>query len=68
VGGSRSAATARKLGLTEFFEANKNNTSTVAVLGEKNALLFKTAKNFDREAYVPAFDDAIAKTSSMKHG
>lgn len=66
---AESAETASKLGLSKFFEANKKNTSTVAVFGAKNVILFKTSKNFDREAYVRAFDDAIAKTSSsMKHG
>ena len=65
---AESAATARKLGLSKWFEANKKKTSTVAVFGEKNALLFKTYNNRDREAYVRAFDDAIAKISSMKHG
>src|SRR5438445_2454199 len=66
---AESAATAKELGLSKFFEANKKNTSTVAVFGPKNAILFKTSKNFDREAYVRAFDNAIAKTSaSMKQG
>lgn len=60
---AQAAATARQLGITKFFEANKKNTSTVAVFGAKNKVLFQTAKNFDRDAYVRAFDDAIAKTS-----
>ncbi len=60
---TEAAATAEKLGLAKFFEANKKNTSTIAVFGPKNKLLFKTAKNFDRDAYVRAFDDAIAKLS-----
>ncbi len=60
---AQSAATARQLGITKFFEANKKNTSTIAVFGAKNKVLFQTAKNFDRDAYVRAFDDAIAKTS-----
>ncbi len=58
---AESAATARKLGLSKFFEANKKKTSTVAVVGAKNKILFQTDKNFDRNAYVKAFDEAIAK-------
>lgn len=67
---AESAKTAQELGIGKFFEANKKNTSTVIVLGEKNKILFKTAKNFDRDAYVRAFDDAISKNSMMmkKHG
>lgn len=40
------------------------------VLGKKNKILFKTIHNFDRVAYVRAFDDAVAKNSMMmkKHG
>ena len=65
-----SAKTARELGISKFFEANKKNTSTVIVLGEKNKILFKTMHNFDRDKYVNAFDDAISKNSMMmkKHG
>ncbi|HEX7316471.1 MAG TPA: thioredoxin domain-containing protein [Pyrinomonadaceae bacterium] len=54
-------ATARKHGLTKFFAANKKKTSTVVVLNSKNKILFKTDHNDDREAYVRAFDAAIAK-------
>ncbi len=57
--------TARALGIGKFFEANKKNTSTVIVLGKKNKILFKTTHNYDRDAYVRAFDDAVAKASSM---
>lgn len=56
-----SAATARRLGISRFFEQNQQRTSTVAVFGKGNRLLFQTAANFDRNAYVKAFDDAIAK-------
>lgn len=62
-----SAATARKLGLGKFFDANKKKTSTVAVFGAKNKLLSLTHYShnketaFDRETYVRAFDEAIAK-------
>ncbi len=59
---AKSAATARKLGLGKFFQANKKKTSTVVVLGADRKILFKTAKNFDREAYVKAFDEAIAQS------
>ena len=61
-----SAATARKLGLGKFFDANKKKTSTVAVFGAKNKLLslthYSRNKNtaFDRETYVRAFDAAVA--------
>ena len=65
-----SAKTAQELGIAKFFQANKKNTSTVIVLGAKNKILFKTIHNFDRVAYVRAFDDAVAKNSMMmkKHG
>ncbi len=62
---AESAKTAQHLGISKFFEANKKNTSTVAVLDQKSKILFKTAKNFDRDAYVRAFDDAVAKSKSM---
>lgn len=65
---AESAATARKLGFGKFFEANKKKTSTVAVFGAKNKVLFQTNHNYDRAAYVRAFDDAVAKASSMKRG
>ena len=60
-----SAKTARALGIGKFFAANKKNTSTVIVLGKKNKILFKTTHNYDRDAYVRAFDEAVAKASSM---
>jgi thiol-disulfide isomerase/thioredoxin len=62
---AESAKTASKLGIAKLFAANKKNTSTVIVLGKKNKILFKTTHNFDRNAYVRAFDDAVAKASSM---
>lgn len=67
---AESAKTAQHLGISKFFEANKKNTSTVIVLGEKSKILFKTTKNFDRDAYVHAFDEAISKNAMMmkKHG
>ncbi|MGH9907958.1 MAG: thioredoxin domain-containing protein [Pyrinomonadaceae bacterium] len=68
---AEAAKTARALGIGKLFEANKKKTSTVIVLGEKNKVLFKTTYNYDRDAYVRAFDDAVAKANSMsmkKHG
>ncbi len=65
---AESAATARKHGFSKFYEANKKNTSTVAVFGAKNKVLFQTNHNYDRAAYVRAFDDAVTKANSMKRG
>ncbi|MGE0129020.1 MAG: thioredoxin domain-containing protein [Blastocatellales bacterium] len=58
---AESQATAKKLGLGAFFEENKQKTSTVAVFVKGNKPQFITMQNFDREAYVKAFDQAIAK-------
>jgi hypothetical protein len=60
----QATAEARKFGLTKFFEANKKNTSTVAVFGRSRKIVFQTMKNFDREAYVKAFDEAIAQAGA----
>ena len=60
---AKAATDARKLGIGRFFQANKKNTSTVIVLSPAHKILFHTAKNFDRDAYVKAFDDAIAKAN-----
>jgi thiol-disulfide isomerase/thioredoxin len=57
----QATATARKHGLAKFFAANKKKTSTVVVLDSKRKILFKTDHNDNREAYVRAFDNAIAK-------
>jgi thiol-disulfide isomerase/thioredoxin len=59
---TQSASEARKLGLGKFFEANKKKTSTVVVLSPSHKIVFQTMQNFDREAYVRAFDDALAKS------
>ena len=56
-----SAAVARKLGLSRFFEENKHKTSTVLVLSASRKVVFQTKQNFDRDAYVKAFDEALAK-------
>ncbi|HEV8371463.1 MAG TPA: thioredoxin domain-containing protein [Pyrinomonadaceae bacterium] len=61
---AKAGADARKLGIGKFFVANKKNTSTVIVLSPAHKILFHTAKNFDRDVYVKAFDDAIAKANS----
>ena len=55
-----SQATAKKLGLGAFFAANKQKTSTVAVFVKGGQPQFITMQNFDRTAYVKAFDEAIA--------
>ncbi len=57
---AQSAAKARRLGLGNFFEANKQKTSTVVVLSPSRKIVFQTMHNYDREAYVKAFDDALA--------
>ncbi len=53
--------TAQKHGLAQFLQQNQKKTSTVAVFGSDKKILFQTAKNFDREAYVKAFEEAIAR-------
>jgi thiol-disulfide isomerase/thioredoxin len=58
---AQSAETARKLGLGKFFEANKQKTSTVVLLSPAHKIVFQTKQNFDRDAYVQAFDEALAK-------
>ena len=65
---AQAAATAKHLGLSKFFEENKKMTSTVAVFTKGDKPLFITAKNFDREAYVRAFDEALAKTMDQGMG
>lgn len=59
---AESAASARKLGIGKFFEANKKKTSTVAIFGAKNKLLFQKYHDSERDTFVRAFDDAVAKT------
>lgn len=59
---AQSAAKARRLRLTNFFEANKRKTSTVVVLSPSHKVVFQTIQNFDRDAYVKAFDEALAKS------
>jgi thiol-disulfide isomerase/thioredoxin len=65
---AQAAKTARKLGIGNFFEANKKKSSLVAVVGKKGKILFQTHYStnregaFDRETYVRAFDKAAAKS------
>ncbi|MGB7068158.1 MAG: thioredoxin domain-containing protein [Pyrinomonadaceae bacterium] len=54
---AKAAATAKSLGLTSFFEANKKSTSTVGVFKNKKQL-FKTTHKSDRAIFVSAFDKA----------
>ncbi len=55
---AKAAATAKSLGMTSFFEANKKSTSTVGVFKNKKQI-FKTTHNPDRSVYVAAFDKAL---------
>lgn len=59
---TQAAAEARKLGLGKFFEVNKQKTSTVVVLNSSRRIVFQTMQNFDRDAYVNAFDKALGKS------
>ncbi|MBI4470116.1 MAG: hypothetical protein HY650_12425 [Acidobacteria bacterium] len=56
-----SAATARRLGIGRFFQTHQQRTSTVAVFGKGNRVLYQAVANFDRGAYVRAFNQAIAQ-------
>ena len=57
---AEAAKTAKKYGLAKFLTDNQKKTSTVAVFNG-NKILFQTAQNFDRDAYVKAFDEALAE-------
>lgn len=57
---------AAKQGLTEFFKAFKEKTSTVVIFDAKQKQIFKTDHNYERDAYVKAFDSALAKQKMMK--
>ncbi len=57
---AKAMATAKSLGLSRFFEANKKSTSTVGVFKNKREV-FKTTHNPDRDAYVRAFDKALKR-------
>ncbi|MCA1602007.1 MAG: hypothetical protein LC776_10325 [Acidobacteria bacterium] len=58
---AKASSDARKLGLGKFFRANMKKTSTVVVLSPSRKILFQTVQNFDRDAYVKAFDEAITQ-------
>ena len=58
---AKATKTAKKYGLTKFLRENQKKTSTVAVFNGKK-VRFQTAMNFDRNAYIKAFDDALAKS------
>jgi thiol-disulfide isomerase/thioredoxin len=55
---AKSAAKAKSLGFSKFFEANKKMTSTVAVFKNKKQV-FSTMKNYSKADYVAAFDKAL---------
>jgi len=55
---AQAAAKAKSLGLSSYFEANKKNTSTVAIFKGKKPV-FKTMKNFNKADYVAAFNKAL---------
>ena len=52
------AENAEKLGLTEFFNANKDKTSTVAVIKNKE-VVYRTSNNTKKSDYTKAFDKAL---------
>lgn len=52
---------AKKYGLSNFLKENQKKTSTVAVFSG-NKVRFQTVQNFDRDAYVKAFDQALAES------
>lgn len=54
----QAAAKAKSLGLSSYFEANKKNTSTVAIFKGRKPV-FKTMKNFNKTDYVAAFNKAL---------
>lgn len=60
---AEATATARRLGISRFFQENQQRTSTVAIFNKARRPVFQTIANFDRDAYVSAFDEAIAKSA-----
>ncbi len=55
---AKSAAIAKSLGISGFFESNKRRTSTVGVFaGSRN--VFKTSANYNRSDYVSAVEKAL---------
>ncbi len=49
---------AEATGLTDFFNQNKEKTSTVAVIKDKK-IIYKTSNNAKRNDYVKAFEKAL---------
>ena len=58
---AEASKTAKKYGLSNFLKENQKKTSTVAVFSGKK-VRFQTAQNFDRDAYVKAFEEALAES------
>ena len=50
---------AESLGLSDFFTANKEKTSTVAVI-KSSKVLYRTTNNTKRDEYTKAFDKALS--------
>ncbi len=61
-----SEAIGGKHGLTEFFKTYRTKTSTIAIFDVKQKEIFRTDHNYDRSAYVKAFDSAIERHKMMK--
>lgn len=55
---AKSYEKAKSLGLSSFFEKYKKKTSTVAIFKGKKKV-FQTVKNYDRSAYVDAFNKVL---------
>lgn len=64
---AQAAVKAHELGIDKFFKANQKKSSLVLVIGANKKLLFHThystnrEGSFERETYVRAFDNALAK-------
>ncbi len=56
---AKSYKKAKSIGLGNFFKANKKKTSTVAIFNGRSKV-FHTIKNFNRSAYVSAFNKATS--------
>lgn len=55
---AKSAAIAKSLGISGFFEANKRRTSTVGVFAGSK-IVYKTSANYVRSDYVNAVEKAL---------
>lgn len=59
-----SQAKAQQLGLSDFFNAHKSQTATVAVIDPSNGMAIEQfRKNLNQQDYANAIDMAIAQTS-----